>query len=74
MKYIKAQTASLIASLEPVYGIILAFVLLSEIPSLRTILGGIIILGAVFVVTLRTRAKNLADFHDISEARNEDKI
>jgi drug/metabolite transporter (DMT)-like permease len=58
MKYIKAQTASIIGSLEPVYGIILAFVLLGEIPSLRTILGGIVILGAVFVVTFRTRAKS----------------
>jgi drug/metabolite transporter (DMT)-like permease len=57
LKYIKAQTASIIGSLEPVYGIILALVLLGEIPSLRTILGGIVILGAVFIVTLRTRAK-----------------
>lgn len=54
MKYIKAQTASIIGSLEPVYGIVLAFVLLGEIPSLRTILGGVIILGAVFTVTIRT--------------------
>jgi len=57
MKYIKAQTASIIGSLEPVYGIILAFVLLGEIPSLRTIFGGIVILGAVFIVTLRIKAK-----------------
>jgi len=57
MKYIKAQAASIIASLEPVYGIILAFFLLREILSLRTILGGIIILGAVFIVTLKTREK-----------------
>lgn len=54
MKYIKAQTASIIGSLEPVYGIVLAFALLGEIPSLRTILGGLIILGAVFTVTIRT--------------------
>jgi len=57
MRYIKAQTASIIASLEPVYGIVLAFALLREIPSLRTILGGLVILGAVFFVTLRTRAR-----------------
>jgi len=54
MKYIKAQTASIIGSLEPVYGIVLAFALLGEMPSLRTILGGVIILGAVFTVTIRT--------------------
>lgn len=53
MKYIKAQTASIISSLEPVYGIVMAFLFLGEIPSLRTILGGIIILGTAFAVTLR---------------------
>jgi len=53
MRYIKAQTASIISSLEPVYGIILAFLLLGEVPALRTILGGVIILGATFIVTLK---------------------
>jgi drug/metabolite transporter (DMT)-like permease len=53
MKYIKAQTASIISSLEPVYGIVMAFFFLQEIPSLRTILGGVIILGTAFAVTLR---------------------
>lgn len=42
---IRTQTASIIAGLEPVYGIILAFFLVHEIPSLRTILGGMIIIG-----------------------------
>jgi drug/metabolite transporter (DMT)-like permease len=46
MKRIKAQTASLIHTLEPVYGIIFAFFLLGENPSLRTILGGFIILSS----------------------------
>jgi len=44
MKKIKAQTASIVHSLEPVYGIIFAFLFLHEMPSQRTILGGIIIL------------------------------
>jgi len=52
MTSIKAQLASIIASLEPVYGIIFAAVLLNEIPSLRTVLGGVIILGATFYATL----------------------
>jgi len=61
MKHIKAQTASMIHFLEPVYGIIFAFIFLHEIPSLRIILGGIIILwGQVFIILkiLRTRKKN----------------
>lgn len=51
MKNIKAQQASIIVSLEPVYGIIFAVILLSEIPSLRTVIGGILILGAAFYTT-----------------------
>ncbi len=51
IKYIRAQTAAIISSLEPVYGIIIAFFFLNEIPTLRTILGGIIILSAAFSVT-----------------------
>ncbi len=51
MRHIKAQTAAIISSLEPVYGIILALLLLHEVPRLRTVLGGIIILAATFTVT-----------------------
>ena len=47
--HIKAQMASVISGLEPVYGVLFALFLLGEIPSLRTIVGGVIILGAVFL-------------------------
>lgn len=51
MKRIKAQTASLIHFLEPVYGIIFAYLFLQEVPSLRTVLGGVIILtGQIFII------------------------
>lgn len=51
IRHIKAQTASIISSLEPVYGIILAFLFLYEIPSLQTIAGGVIILWSqVFII------------------------
>jgi drug/metabolite transporter (DMT)-like permease len=45
LTFIRAQTASVIAGLEPVYGIILAFFMLNEIPQTRTLLGGVIIIG-----------------------------
>jgi len=48
-----AQTASIISSLEPVYGIALAYLFLREIPAPRTLLGGIVILAAVIVISLR---------------------
>lgn len=44
---VKAQTASIISSLEPVYGILFAALLLGEIPALRTLVGGAVILGVV---------------------------
>lgn len=45
---IRAQTASVIAGLEPVYGIILAFFMLQEVPQSRTLIGGVIIISATF--------------------------
>jgi len=50
---VKAQKASIIASLEPVYGIIAAILLLGSVPTLRVILGGLIILGAAFYATVK---------------------
>jgi drug/metabolite transporter (DMT)-like permease len=46
LKQIRAQTASVITGLEPVYGIVLAFFLLKEIPAISTLAGGGIIIGA----------------------------
>ena len=53
LKRINAQTASVIASLEPVYGILATVVLLGEVPGLREVAGGLIILSMAFVVTKR---------------------
>jgi drug/metabolite transporter (DMT)-like permease len=48
LRHIKAQLASVTAGLEPVYGIVFAFLLLNEVPTLRIFIGGLMILGAVF--------------------------
>jgi drug/metabolite transporter (DMT)-like permease len=53
MRAITAQSASVIASLEPVYGIILALAFLGEVPAPRTLLGGAVILAAATAVSLR---------------------
>jgi drug/metabolite transporter (DMT)-like permease len=55
MRDITAQTASLLASLEPVWGIIFGILLLGAIPTARTLLGGAIIISATLlpgIVTL----------------------
>lgn len=44
LKTIKARLAALVAALEPVYGIFLAMLFIHEIPSVKTILGGLLIL------------------------------
>ena len=52
-RHVRAQLASLIASLEPVYGIVLATFVLDEVPTLRTLMGGLVILAATTLGTLR---------------------
>jgi drug/metabolite transporter (DMT)-like permease len=54
MRSLTAQSASLIASLEPVWGIIFGIILLHELPTLTTLLGGILIVGAVMLPALLT--------------------
>ena len=49
MRDITAQTASLLASLEPVWGIIFGILLLGAIPTARTLLGGAIIISATLL-------------------------
>ena len=52
-----ARTASVLSSLEPVYGILLALIFLGESPSLRTVSGGAIILAAALAATVRARRR-----------------
>jgi drug/metabolite transporter (DMT)-like permease len=54
---VKAQTASIITSLEPVYGIIIAIFLVNEIPSVRVLAGGFVILGVTFYTTVKSKEK-----------------
>lgn len=50
---IRAQLASVIAGLEPVYGIVFAYFVLQEIPSTSTIAGGAVILISTCVAMAR---------------------
>lgn len=51
LRRVSAHTASVVAALEPVYGIVLALVLQGEVPGVRTIVGGALIVGAAIVAT-----------------------
>ena len=57
LENLKVQHVSIITNLEPVYAIIFAAVLLQEIPTLRTIIGGVIILGTVVLAILKSKHK-----------------
>ena len=47
LKEVSAQTAGVLTSLEPIYGIFFAALLLGEMPAVREVIGGIIIICAV---------------------------
>lgn len=66
MRDITAQLASVIAALEPVWGVLFAWLALSETPAARTLLGGALIVGAallpgVVALVRRQSARALAD-------------
>ncbi|SDZ34734.1 DMT family transporter [Pseudomonas sp. NFIX28] len=46
---IKARTAAVVFALEPVYGITVAWLLFSETPTLRMLIGGVLIIFAIVV-------------------------
>jgi drug/metabolite transporter (DMT)-like permease len=46
---VRAQVASVLTGLEPLYGSSLAWIVLQEVPPLRTLLGGLLILGAIIL-------------------------
>jgi drug/metabolite transporter (DMT)-like permease len=52
IRFVRVQTAGVISSLESVYGIILAALLLGEWPTSREVMGAVIILGAAVASTL----------------------
>jgi drug/metabolite transporter (DMT)-like permease len=55
MRALSAHTASVVAALEPVYGIALAWILLGEAPGARTLVGAALIVGAAVFATSRPR-------------------
>ena len=54
LRTISASTAGLITSLEPIYGMIFAALILSEIPEIRTVAGAIVVVGVAVYTSVRT--------------------
>ena len=56
-KYFSATTASIISSAQPIYGILLGYFILNEVPAVNTIIGGLLIATAVFTEIFRSFKK-----------------
>ncbi len=53
LKQFSASSASLISSMQPIYGILLAYLFLNEQPNLNTFIGGTLVISAVVIESLR---------------------
>lgn len=70
LRVVPARTASMIACLEPVYGAALAALLLREVPSPRTLLGGLLVLGVAGYATFQAGRQAAASRTDRPPGRN----
>lgn len=55
LKYFRVSTASIIASTQPIFGIIIAYFFLNEIPTRHTFIGGSLIIITVIIESIRSR-------------------
>lgn len=53
LRHLRAQTTSVVFGLEPVYGILLAWLVIGELPTAKTVFGGSLICGAVLWASFR---------------------
>ena len=53
-KGVKAQTAGIISGMETVYGILYALLFLGEVPGIRELAGGAVILGVAMYSSLKS--------------------
>jgi drug/metabolite transporter (DMT)-like permease len=55
LKHFSVATASIISSVQPIFGIIIAYIFVNEVPSYTTFIGGSLILSTVIVESIRSR-------------------
>ena len=55
LKFFSASTATIISSVQPIFGILLAFLFLGEIPHTNTFIGGALILSTVVIESIRSK-------------------
>ncbi|WP_370397775.1 DMT family transporter [Tenacibaculum dicentrarchi] len=55
LQFFTVSTSSIISSVQPIFGIILAFIFLNEIPTWNTFIGGSLILATVVIESIRSK-------------------
>lgn len=58
LKHLQAKTFSLVASMQPIYGVAFSIIILSESPSWQTLLGGLLVTSASVYETVVTHKAN----------------
>lgn len=58
LKHLRAKTFSLVACMQPFYGVVFAIVLLNETPTWQTLIGGILVISAAVYETINTHRIN----------------
>lgn len=54
LKHFSVSTASIIGSIQPIFGIIIAFIFVKEVPSINTYIGGGLILATVIIESIQS--------------------
>ncbi|WP_299058780.1 DMT family transporter [uncultured Polaribacter sp.] len=55
LKHFSVATASIISSVQPIFGIIIAYIFVNEVPSFNTYIGGSLILLTVVIESIRSK-------------------
>ena len=61
MKYYSSTLISITTLMEPVFASLMAMIIFKEIPSAYTVLGGIIIIGGIYLGTYFSQEKPAGD-------------
>ena len=64
LRHLRAKTFSLIACMQPLYGVALAIIVLDESPTFRTLIGGVLITSASVYETLNTHKLHQSNVQD----------
>jgi len=60
LKHLRAKTFSLVACMQPFYGVVFAIIVLNETPNWQTLFGGLLVISAAIYETINTQREQRA--------------